>query len=89
MSRHRREPKQVREAILTMLGKHPQGMTIADISRRLGFSKQGAAKHLKTLCVEGQLERTPWINYGMGRIAYKLTNLAIMQDPDNEYIDNE
>ncbi len=71
-SRTRRQPKQVREAILTMLGKHPQGMTIADLSRRLGFSKQGAAKYLKAMCADGELQRTPWIGYGMGRIAYKL-----------------
>ncbi len=72
MSYNRRKPQEVQESILAMLGKHPQGMTVADISRRLGFTKQGAAKYLKALCVEGQLERTPWIGYGMGRIAYKL-----------------
>ncbi len=86
MSRHRREPKENRQKIQDMLFKHlQQGMTLKDISIRLGMSTSGAYRYLKEMQEEGIVERTRgWPGHG-----YKLTNLAIMQDPDNEYIDNE
>ncbi len=72
MSRHRRKPEEVEEFIIKMLGKHPQGMSIAAIAGRLGLSNSGVAKYLKEMRADGKLTRGAYVSYGRARIAYKL-----------------
>lgn len=88
--RDRIDPVEVRAQIQSMLFKHlKQGMTTKDLSIRLGVSVTVTRKYLKMMAQEGIVEQVEGWASGWAAHAYKLTNLALMQDPDNEYIDNE
>ena len=73
MARTRRKPKDIRESIMTMLGKRPQGMSISSVSTRLQLSSQLTSRYLKKLRAEGRLERAPGWAKGWRAMQYRVS----------------
>ena len=57
----------VRDRILSILKKHPEGLTTVDISNLIGIGRQSLAKYVYLLVGEGKIEQR---TIGMAKLCY-------------------